>query len=175
MSNPVVSILLSMFLIPLSSAQKTKPQAQPVIDGEEYSRVIDECDRLCLNYLKGDIDHARESLQSAIRLAEHDVWLPRPDYQAQVLWLDYARLCALERRAGNDVLAEGYLVKARYWQLRMAELKGDSIEAAANYVVKQFPVEKVMALVEKADNANTDGRGPAYIQSLLTATSRPVK
>jgi len=117
-------------------------------------------------YLNGGRDEARHSLQDAIRLIEDtQVSPPFRKGQAASLFLGYARLYALERRAGSNDMAQVYLVKARYWCLRQDELDGDNAAGCNAYLAKFAAEDKLMDFIDKWDKGANNGKGPRYIQS----------
>ena len=122
--------------------------------------VAKESDRLYRAYLEGDRDQARRSLGETIRLIENANL--QPWGQANSLIFTYSRLYVLEKRSGNDELAEAALLKTRYWYLRQHELGGDSLAQAAS-AVKLFTAEKCMEFVDIWDLDHTAGKGPKYV------------
>jgi hypothetical protein len=138
-----------------------RPPATPTRAAQEEALTTfkGRANRLYDAYLTGDRDEAKHNLEECIQLA-HDSKLP-PAYQAGCLFFDYARLYVLERRGGNEALAEAALVKARYWSLRERELGGNTDEKAGA-VVKAETGEQIMGFIDKWDKDHTDGKGPNY-------------
>ncbi|MEK7685457.1 MAG: SUMF1/EgtB/PvdO family nonheme iron enzyme [Verrucomicrobiota bacterium] len=134
-------------------------------DTTEDSTKLD--DKFANAYLKGDIDQARQSLKELIQQIDKPKLSPvnQTDQinQADPLAFAYARLYVLEKRAGNEDLAQAYLAKSREWLVRYHELSGESPEAAAA-VVKSF---NFMEFVDQRDKALTGGKGPKYFQTEL--------
>jgi hypothetical protein len=119
-------------------------------------------DQLYRAYLADDLDLARQSmLESAAILETHP--FPKPSASAHGLWLTYSRLFVLESTAGNDAMADAYLIKARYWLLRRSELTGDPEEKAVE-TADGVTAEKCTELVHKWDNDFTGGKGPRYMR-----------
>jgi hypothetical protein len=120
-------------------------------------------DQLYVAYLSADLDQARRDLQDLARLGEAGKLAPIG--QARWLFFDYSRLFVLEQRAGHQDLAEIYFAKARYWDLRQRELRGDS-EAEIAAGLKAFTPQSCKEFVDKWDKDHTDGKGPRYIQDI---------
>jgi hypothetical protein len=119
--------------------------------------VASRSDTLYQEYLEGSLEQARQSLLATVEVVER----LRPSGRASCLLFTYARLYALEKRAGNDALADAYLLKARYWYLCDRELGGETPEDAAK-AVATFTAEKCVAFVDKWDKGHTNGKGPRY-------------
>ena len=117
----------------------------------EMKGFIQQTDRLYHAYLDGDRDQARHSLQETIKLIER-AKLP-PNGQAHTLFVTYCRLCVLEKKAGNEALAEDYLLKTRDRYLRELEIDGQSADPASQ-AVKSFTGDKAQEVVEKLDKSN---------------------
>jgi hypothetical protein len=71
-----------------------------------------------------------------------------PNVQANALLRGYSWLYALEKRAGNQDLAELYFAKARYWIIRLHELSGES-DSDISARLKTFTGEKCIADVDE--------------------------
>jgi hypothetical protein len=120
--------------------------------------------RLAEGYFAGGRDEARRSTEEANRLVESAKLLPQyQEGQAFTLFLGYARLYALERRAGSNDVAEAAITKARYWCLRSAELHGDTPVECIAYVDEFADEEKLMAFIDKWDKNANHGDEPKYI------------
>jgi hypothetical protein len=113
-------------------------------------------------YLDADLDHARQDLQDIARLGETTQKL-EPNVQANSLLRAYSWLFALEKRAGNQDLAELYFAKARYWVIRQHELWGES-DSDISARLKTFTGEKCIADVDSWDKGASKGRGAHYVQ-----------
>jgi hypothetical protein len=117
-----------------------------------------QSDKLVDAYLTGDVNQARQSLQELIQQLEKAKL--SPINQADPMAFTYARLYVLEKRAGNEDLAQAYLAKSREWLVRYHELSGESPDAAAA-AVKSF---NFMEFADQRDKALTGGKGPKYFQ-----------
>jgi len=118
-------------------------------ESKEMKQFGQQTDKLYHTYLDGDRDQARRSLQGTIQLIE-EAQLP-PHGKAHTLFVTYCRLSVLEKKAGNDALAENYLLKTRYWYLRELEIDGKSVDQTSD-AVKAFTGDKAQQLVQKLDN-----------------------
>src|SRR5579863_443098 len=137
-------------------------------DPEQIARdnLLKQTDSLYRVYINGGRDEARRSLQEAVRLIENTpVSPPFQKGQAWSLFLGYARLYALEHRAGSNDMAQIYFVKARYWCLREEELDGDSPSGCNAYLAKFATEDKMLEFIDKWDKGANNGKGPRYIQS----------
>lgn len=113
-------------------------------------------------YLTEDRETARHSLEEMISVIETADVSPR--HHAHSLWLAYCRLYVLEASGGNDAVADAYLLKARYWLLRKAELAGASTQGAADDL-RTFDGARLRDIVQEWDKRYTDGKGPRYARS----------
>ncbi len=118
-------------------------------------------DQLYRAYLADDLDQARQSMLEAAAILETHPF-PKPSASAHGLWLTYSRLFVLESTAGNDAMADAYLIKVRYWLLRRSELTGDPEEKAVE-TADGVTAEKCAELVRKWDNDFTGGKGARYM------------
>ena len=112
-------------------------------------------------YLAGDYNQAKLSLERSVKLADKLEFVPH--YQAGHLFFCYARLYVLERRTGNDALAEAALVKARYWSLREREL-GNVPDEEGGAFAKSESGDRIVEFIDKWDRDHTDGKGANYIR-----------
>ena len=137
-------------------------------DREQIVRdnLLKQTDDLYRVYLTGGREEARRSLQEAVRLIENtSVSPPFQKGQAGALFLSYARLYALERRAGSNDMAQIYFTKARYWCLRQDELDGDSPSGCNAYLAKFATEDRMTDFIDKWDTGANNGNRPRYIQS----------
>ncbi len=116
--------------------------------------------QLFAGYLEGDVDRARQSLDKRIQLFESSKAL-EPCGQAGILFLEYSRLYALEKRAGTDAKAESALIKARYWALRNLELKEVPTNEAITKI-RSYSTDKILEMVDEFDKEPSHGMGPKY-------------
>jgi len=126
-------------------------------------------DPLYQTYLTGTRDQAEMSLKQMLSHVEGSDEPPK--VQAHDLWLTYSRLYVLEKRGGNEALAQAYLLKARYWLLRKAELGGADAEKAATEVFGWFTPDKCTEIVDHWDKSRTQGKGPNYARSVVPEES----
>jgi hypothetical protein len=122
----------------------------------------EKCRNVYQGYLHGGRNEARQSLLELIPMIENSN-LP-PDTKAPLLYLQFARLYALERRAGSNDLAQVALIKARYWRLRTAELDRHTPAEAVAEVERTAAEDKLMAGIDKWDKDSNGGKSPSYIQ-----------
>lgn len=115
-------------------------------DYQQRQEFFKQIGRLHRNYFVGDLNRSRQSLHGAIQLFE-DANCLKKDELAFGLLLDYARWQVIETRAGNEALAEAYLLKARYWRLIELESKGDSPEEAMKKV-DSLTAQKCVEMVD---------------------------
>ena len=80
---------------------------------------LDELDREYTNYLTSDIPEAREALRRSLKIIKRRD--PQTHGYAHSNWITYARLHALEHRAGNHDIALLYFHHAKYWYMRRYE------------------------------------------------------
>lgn len=129
---------------------------------QRFQEVRTQLDRLYTRYLNGDREEAKRSMQEAVAMIQSSkLGAEFERFESASLFLAYARLYVLEKRAGNGELAEADVVKARYWYLRKDELSGKSVEEASA-AVAEFTPERCMAFVDEWDRGCTDGLGPKY-------------
>ena len=120
--------------------------------------------RLGDTYFTGGREDARRSIQEYARLLEGTSLLPQyQEGQAFVLFLSYARLYALERRAGNNDTAHIALIRARYWFLRSDELHGHSAAECAARVEKFASEDTLIGFIDEWDKKANHGTEPRYI------------
>lgn len=124
-------------------------------------KVIKQAETMDSDYLAGSGEQARSVLRAEVALLEgsKDVL---PKRQAAVLFIASARLFVLERRIGNDTAAELAFVKVRYWDLRRYELNGP-ITSTQLAEYKSHTPEKLTEIIDNADKAINQGRGPKYM------------
>ena len=128
---------------------------------EPADEVVKRSDELYRAYLAGDREQAKQSLLDTVHVIEKAKL--KPWGQANMLFITYARLYALEFRTRSQSSAAGALVKARYWYLRENELSGDS-QDEANAAVESFTPDKCIDYVDKWDRDHTGGKGPRYLR-----------
>ena len=112
-------------------------------------------------YLTGNVNEAKESLQTAIGLTQNRK-LP-PELQAQSLFFDYARMYILQSKLDNKPLADAALLKAQFWSLRNAELTGDS-EEKAGAALRHKTGENITVHINNWDADHNNGKPPRYLQ-----------
>ncbi len=117
-------------------------------------------------YLMSDLPEARQALlKEAEYLGRAKGYAPMD--QAFAVSLTFARLSALEHRAGNEDAAELAMVKARYWFLQHFELATTSEHnRPLKEIVGLSAPKRLLEMSEKIDKGNTDGKGPKYLQDL---------
>jgi len=126
-----------------------------------------EFGRLYRQYLSGDPEEARASLEKIIEeVTSADI----SDYgKADYLRLAYERLFVLDSRLGNQDAADIYLLKAKYWTVRMSEElneRPDRIAATIGVETAEY-----LSDIERVDKGATNGRGPAYLDFISEATT----
>jgi hypothetical protein len=133
--------------------------------------LLDETNGYFRQYLDGDIDQARKSIVNAIHAYEDVTWNINRKQQAFALWLGYARLYALERKAGRQEQAQLALVKARYWALRQLELEGPLTPQKIDQFL-QFNPDAMIGFVDKMDKSR-GGRAPHYMSAVSPDLQSP--
>lgn len=126
--------------------------------------VLREFDIRYRAYLDGNLNQARQSLESTLLLIEKSHLDPAA--QAHCFCFTFGRLYVLELRAGRSNIADALLVKVRYWYLIHKELDGATKDEAA-HSLKTYTGEKCSAFVDKWDRDHTDGKGPNYLRAEL--------
>lgn len=130
----------------------------------EQKRITDASNQLDRDYLQGDVNRARDSLEKNAELLEKGKVLEA--YGRSIL-LDvvYSRLYVLEKRVGNNAAAEASLIKQRFWSLNTKELSGEDTEHAVAEV-DEMDSGKLFDLVNRVDEKENGGRVAAYVESL---------
>jgi hypothetical protein len=157
-SVATVGIGVAMVALLLGCGPKEDSGASANI--EVGARFVELYDR----YVQGDEAEARASLLATVDMLE-GAELPKRDAVAHGLWLTFSRLHVLESRLGNLLLADAYLLKARYWYLRKLELSGEPLNEAMEHVSKWFTPEECKRIVDGFDIRNTGGAGANYFRS----------
>lgn len=137
-------------------------------DNDQASRdkLGKQTSRLFQIYLNGGRADARRAAQEAIRLIENTRFpTSMGEQQAFAVFLGYARLYAIDRRASSNNLAQIDLVKARYWGLRTQELHGDSPQGCLTYISKVATEDTLMDYIDGWDKGANEGKPPKYIAS----------
>jgi hypothetical protein len=120
-------------------------------------------DRLYEVYINDGRDEARRSILEANHLFEDAKLSDFEESRAFILFLGYARLYALDYRAGSNDMVHADLIKARYWCLRSRELHGDTPGESDEYVDK-FAGEKVLInFIDNWDKSANHGHDSNYI------------
>lgn len=167
LESSLVLVLATVLFGLLGCESKDSAQDREVREANaKVEAVREKVDPLYRAYLTGSREEARNSLRQILTIIEASD--ERPAVQAHDLWLTYSRLYVLERRAGNDSLAQAYLLRARHWLLRKAELGGDDAEKAAREVFSWFSPDNCMDIVDHWDKSRTQGKGPKYAQETGT-------
>lgn len=152
--NPSLLRALTSTLLLLAHASAFAP-------GESVDQdLVGQLDKLYYGYLGGDIVQARENLRQSILLLD-GARFSKPAASAHGLWITHSRLAVLEGYAGNAILAEANLLKARFWYLRKFEISGESTEEAMK-AVHSYDADKCRQAMEKFDKTHTNGLGPKY-------------
>jgi hypothetical protein len=116
---------------------------------------------LAKQYLMSGPGEARDSLVSEVALVEGS---QMPAYaKAGLCYPACSRLYLLQKRLGNDSLAEAALVRARYWYLRFLET-GNRSDVEAARILSLWGPSQCEAFVIEADGA----QGPAYLSAIRT-------
>jgi hypothetical protein len=152
-------LLLAIFAAALFVGCESK---QPTPKSREIPResALMEIDRCYSNYVNGTVDIARTNLLAAANYLEKSSCFEEAD-RATMLWLEYSRLTVLENKVGNPDLAEVYLMKAKFWDLRNSELLGKSPKVMIDSM-KLFDLMKCKELVEKIDKGLHSGELANY-------------
>jgi hypothetical protein len=158
----VFPIALSTLSLILDGCRKAR--SMPI---DEFNKRSDE---LYTVYLNGKRYEAKQSLVDTLQLIENAGL--GPSGKATCLFGTYARLYALEKRTGNEDLAEEALVQARYWDLRDDEL-GGKIPEKAGARIKTVTGAKVLEFVDRWDKAHGDGKGPRYLSLPYEEDGKP--
>jgi len=131
---------------------------------DELSRSIEKLDVLYDDYLKGDIEHARQSMREAEQiLNDMKGGMGSVGGRAHGLMLVYARLYCIESKAGNSNEAYINHVKSKYWFLIRLELEGVS-KREIKSTIESFTEERCREIVTKFDKARVSGKGPRYLE-----------
>ncbi len=121
----------------------------------EWNRAEAEIGILNDGYMKGDLEGARQNLLKAERYLDqvHYKYL-----QARGQALNYDRLYALERAAGNADVTDVYLVKVKYWVVVDMELRHFTSEQIAAHLRSLTPDGVVNGILQWDRKAFTEGR-----------------
>jgi len=143
---------------------------------DQEQKLLKDDDNLYEAYLQADTDHARQILGQKIQLSESDRILEQAGFRFEHrLFLDYARLYVLEKRAGNEEAAEAALIKGHYWLLRGCEMEKMPVQQAIEQL-RTATSDQIVSMVDKQDKSATGGIGPKYLQSIHAgATGKGVK
>jgi hypothetical protein len=137
---------------------------------DEMSRSDKQLKELYQQYFLGDIKQARDALNRCIPIFERAHYAgnaPVKYAPSTSLWLAYARLYVLERKAADSALAEVYLVKARYWYLVTLEISGHYSTKEALEAVNGFDSSKCEQVVSRLDTASgTMKDRPRYLHKM---------
>lgn len=126
----------------------------------------EEYNRLFAPYMSGDIQQARQGLENTILYIKGSDALDQYA-QSGYLYMEYARLYALDKRTGNRAAVADDIIKARYWiirNLRPPESLDDNI---ISYVMTDSP-EKMINYVEVLD-AGDNGDRPKYVRYITNS------
>jgi len=158
------SFVLRLMAVSLASALLFTGCQRKKTVFEQQREVIVRSEALCQKYLKGDLEHARQSLKANAELLEGATIL-EPVGRSQLLAKSYYRACVLEKRAGNETNAEVNLIKAKYWKVRNAELMGYSASEIMESINRDTP-EGVCQYIDGFDRRLNDGNTAKYVQML---------
>ena len=123
----------------------------------EWDRAEAEIVILNDGYMKGDLEGARQNLLKAERS-----WIKCTKiFASRGQTLNYDRLYALERAAGNTDMTDIYLVKAKYWLVVDMELRHFSSEQIAAHLRRLTPDGVVNGILHWDRKAFTEGKVPA--------------
>ena len=123
----------------------------PTEDSQQRNDLNEKLYALHIRYLNSDTNQSRRCLHEAIGLLENARCLKQNELAFE-LWMEYARLSVLETKAGNEIIAEAYLLKTHYWRLIDLELAGESTEKAIKKV-NLLTVEKCAEIVNEFEKA----------------------
>jgi hypothetical protein len=127
-----------------------------------------DAERLYRAYLEDNVNEARQNLQQILDLFQSPkAEVLARDARAHTLYVSYARLYLLEKRAGRKDNAEAALVKARYWGLESYELSEDGWKTRVplgEFMSATGP-DRIAEMIDKLDKTASSGRGPKYAQA----------
>ena len=132
---------------------------------EAQKKIIDDSNRLNMEYLRGDANSAHASLIKNASLLEHDSGTLEPIGRAGLLYFVYSRLYVFEQRQHKDAEAGLALVKAKYWYLTSNELDGQALDKTFD-AIKGFSSEYLCRYVDDLDEKHNGGKRAAYTQTL---------
>jgi hypothetical protein len=139
---------------------------------DPFFKVSKKADQLYKQYLDGDINQARGSLESGIRLFEDSPGLTEAERAAGIK-MRYMRLFALESRTGNKALEEAAVIKMNYWNLRSEELQGISTTEAVRDI-GSFGTNSIIAAIDRDDQAHNGGQKADYLHYLRTSNAESI-
>jgi hypothetical protein len=131
---------------------------------QQQEEVIRKSEELFRRYLEADISVARTSLLENADLLERATVL-EPIGRSQLLAKTYFRLYVLEKRSGNEPVAEADLIKAKYWSLRNGEMMGVAVDKAMDQI-KQYSPEHIFQYIDDFDRKNNKGKPPAFLETI---------
>jgi hypothetical protein len=132
--------------------------------GEIEETVFRRSQELFELYLTSDAAKARAVLTQEIDMLENAYISHAKERRATILFMECARLYALEMRLGNEDSARLALLKANYWNLRRYELNAVHGNIALEEW-KLFTPEKLIHLVESSDKYHTNANGPQFYRN----------
>lgn len=152
-NNAVLTMFSFVFFVGCSSKH---------LKSIQQDAVLAKCDELDRCYLSQDVDGARHCLHQKADLLEQSTVL-EPIGRSGILALTYARLCVLDKRNGKTWEAEADLLKAKFWTLKCAELRGTASGSAMKDIQENNALNSVTAGVDERDKGINNGKLPAYV------------
>lgn len=134
----------------------------------EKAELVQHLDALYDQYLTGDIESARQSMIEAATLLEEkadDVSEFDERGRLHALVLVYSRLYCVAIADGARYDALIAYEKARYWRIRLLELKKKSAREIVEEI-RTFNELEFMTFSLRFDSKATHGRGPIYARSI---------
>lgn len=161
-NNLAVALCAIMLLTGCNCGSNRGVQQDAILyKSESYSRC----------YVEGNLEEARRCLNKNALLLEQSTIL-EPLGRAGLLTLTYARLFVLEKKAGNEALAEENLIKLKFWFLKRAELEGKPSNSTIKTMEELTTSDHLITFVDDTDKKHNRGKPPAYVTD-LNATRQP--
>ena len=133
--------------------------------GTQQDAILDKSESYNRCYLEGNLEDARRCLNKNALLLEQSTVL-EPIGRAGLLTLTYARLFVLEKKAGNEALAEENLIKLKFWFLRRAELEGGSLDSTVKTMGELTTSDQLITFVDDIDKKHHNGSPASYLTNL---------
>ena len=158
----ILALFLAMNFLLGCSAKHSKI----VPSEDEMKAFYNEEEKLSVPYWTGNVDQARQSLNQTIQLIKQSNGLSF-SAQAGFLYIEYARLYVLEKRAGNKADAELALSKAKFWRIRNLN-PSEALDDSAIVKIMSDTPELMVKYIDVLD-AGDSGNRPKYLQYITNS------